>query len=396
MSNHINHNPNRRRAIALIGGGMVVASTGLAGCSSAYPESAVRAWRASTTSQDVDVRRFMLAHALLAPNPHNRQPWLADLRLKDEISLICDKDRLLPETDPFGRQILIGCGAFIEIAVIAAAERGYRVRVEPFPNGEPASQELPGGYVVARLILDSDASVQRDPLFAQIRRRHTNKNTYDNTRQLPAMLWPQFASSANSYGLLAGEVFDGVRMEQLRKLTRASFQTEMTTSRTWLESAHLLRIGPAEIEQHRDGISIMGTMPRLLNSIGMFDRFEVPTPGSTGYNRVMERWLPFETGSGYFWIASRGNGRRSQFDCGRAYVRAHLQATANGVDMHPLSQALQEFAEVRPQYDAMYPVLGLNPAQNTLQMFARVGYATVAAPPTPRRELAQMVKAGWV
>ena len=394
MSKNANHNPGRRRAIGLIGGGVVLASTGLAGCSTNYPELAVRPWYAP--ADEADMRRFMLAHALLAPNPHNRQPWLADLRRKDEITLVCDGDRLLPETDPFGRQILIGCGAFIELAVIAAAERGYRVRVEAFPEGEPASKDLPGGSIVARLVLSADSSMQRDPLFAQIRRRRTNKNTYDNTRQLPASLWSQFASIANAYGLVTGEVSDSARREQIRKLTRASFETEMTTSRTWLETAHLLRVGPAEIEQHRDGIGIMGNMPRLLNSIGMFDRFETPAPGSAGYQRVMERWLPFETGSGYFWIASNGNSRRSQFDCGRAYVRAHLQATANGVDMHPLSQALQEFAEVRPQYDALYPLLGLDPARNTIQMLTRVGYGIVVAQPTPRRDLAQMIKVSLV
>jgi hypothetical protein len=389
MSNDSNHNPNRRRAIGVIGGGVVLAAAGLAGCSSTYPEASVRPWTAP--AEQNDVRRFMLAHALLAPNPHNRQPWLADLRRNDEITLVCDKDRLLPETDPFGRQILIGCGAFIELAVIAAAERGYRVRVDAFPQGEPASKDLPGGSVVARLFLTSDASAKRDPLFAQIRLRRTNKNAYDNARQLPAALWPQFASSANAFGLLTGEVIDSTRMEQIRQLTRTSFATEMTTPRTWLESANLLRIGPAEIDRHRDGISIMGAMPRLMTSIGMFDRFEIPTPGSVGYGRVMERWMPFETGSGYFWIASKGNSRRSQFETGRAYVRAHLQATANGVEMHPLSQALQEFAEVRAQFDALYPLLKLDPAQTTIQMLARVGYATATAQPTPRRDLAEMV-----
>lgn len=388
------HNAGRRRAIGLIGGGAVLATTGMAGCSTTYPEASVRPWYAP--AEYADVRRFMLAHALLAPNPHNRQPWLADLRRKDEITLVCDKDRLLPETDPFGRQILIGCGAFIELAVIAAAERGYRVRVEPFPNGEPPPLELPGGSVVARLVLSADESIKKDPLFAQIRRRRTNKSTYDNARQLPASLWQGFASIANAYGFVSGEVSDGARMEQMRKLTRASFETEMTTTRTWLETAHLLRVGPAEIEKHRDGIGIMGVMPRLLNTVGMFDRFETPAPGSTGYKRVMERWTPFETGSGYFWIASNGNGRRSQFDCGRAYVRTHLLATANGVDMQPLSQALQEFAEVRAQYDAMYPLLGLDPAKNTIQMLTRVGYGTAVAQPTPRRDLAQMIETSSV
>jgi nitroreductase len=29
----------------------------------------------------------MLAHGLLAPNPHNRQPWPADLRRERQMSL---------------------------------------------------------------------------------------------------------------------------------------------------------------------------------------------------------------------------------------------------------------------------------------------------------------------
>jgi hypothetical protein len=390
MSIHLNHNPQRRRVIGLIGGGMVLASTGLAGCSNTYPETAVEPWYA--TAEHADVRRFMLSYALLAPNPHNRQPWLADLRRDGEITLVCDKARLLPETDPFGRQILIGCGAFIELAVIAAAERGVRVQVEAFPDGEPGSKELPGGYVVARLILMPDATLQRDPLFTQIRRRRTNKNVYDNTRQLPTSLWQEFKSSAATHGLETGEIIDAARKEQMQKLTRDSFITEMTTSRTWLETAHLLRVGPAEIKQHRDGIGIMGAMARVLNSVGMFDRFETPLPGSTGYKRVMERWLPFETGSGYLWIASRGNSRLSQVLSGRVYVRSHLQATAKGVEMHPLSQPLQEFAEVRPQNIAIYPLLGLNPADYTLQMLARVGYSLAPAQPTPRLDLEQMIK----
>ena len=385
------HRPDRRRAIALVGGGVVLTGFALPGCSSDYPAATLQAWQAPPL--DGDLRRFMLAHGLLAPNPHNRQPWLADLRRDGEITLVCDKDRLLPQTDPFGRQILIGCGAFIELAVIAAAQRGHRVRVEPFPEGEPGANELPGGHVVARLLLTPDPATPRDPLFEQIRRRHTHKGAYDNSRQVPAELWQQLGAISRERGLLAGEIFDAPRVDQVRRITRESFEAEVTTARTWLESAHLLRIGPTEIEQHRDGISIMAALPRFMSSIGVFDRFEVPVRGNSNFARVMERWLPHETGSGYHWIASRGNSRRSQLDSGRAYVRAHLLACAAGADMHPLSQALQEFAEVRPQYDALLRLLGFDAAQTTIQMLARVGYGATAAPPTPRRDLAQLVRA---
>ncbi|HEX6721246.1 MAG TPA: twin-arginine translocation pathway signal protein, partial [Burkholderiaceae bacterium] len=130
--------PARRRFIRLLGGGAVLASGAtLAGCGKGMPDAAVQPWFDRT--DPADLRRHMLAHALLAPNPHNRQPWLADLRRDGEITLVCDAERLLPETDPFGRQILIGCGAFIELALLAAAERGVAVQVQPFPDGEPAA-----------------------------------------------------------------------------------------------------------------------------------------------------------------------------------------------------------------------------------------------------------------
>ncbi len=67
---------SRRSFIRLVGGGVVLAATGtLAGCSGELPEAAVQPWRSA--DREADMRRFMLAHALLAPNPHNLQPWTA-------------------------------------------------------------------------------------------------------------------------------------------------------------------------------------------------------------------------------------------------------------------------------------------------------------------------------
>jgi hypothetical protein len=383
--------PQRRRFIRLVGGGAVLVALPLTGCSSAYPPTAVKAWQEGF--ETTDVRRWMLAHGLLAPNPHNRQPWIADLRTPGEIKLVCDAERLLPETDPFGRQILIGCGAFIELAVIAAAEKGHRVRVELFPDGEPSLRELPAGRTVARLLVQPDASLAKDALFVQIRNRHTHKGAFDSNRVVPPLVWQQLQTTATANNLLAGTVTQSSAMAEVRQITRDSFETEMLTPRTYLESAHLMRIGPGEVEANRDGISLMGPMVRVMSSVGLFDRFEVPKRGSSNYKQVMKRWAVYETGSGYFWIASRDNSRAAQLNSGRAYVRAHLQATAAGVDMHPLSQALQEFAEVRPQFDALHALLGFGGNTGTLQMLARVGYGIDKTSPSPRRELGQLIRA---
>ena len=81
----------------------------------------MRAWQ-GPASDEVDVRRWVLAYAILAPHSHNLQSWLVDLRQPGEIALYCDLTRLLPETDPFSRQIMMSQGTFLELLDIAARE----------------------------------------------------------------------------------------------------------------------------------------------------------------------------------------------------------------------------------------------------------------------------------
>jgi hypothetical protein len=390
-SNHAALRPARRAFIRLVGGGAVLAAgLGTAGCADVLPEVAVQPWRTATA--ETELRRFMLAHALLAPNPHNRQPWIADLREPDRVHLLCDGERLLPETDPFGRQILIGCGAFIELAVIAAAERGHAVTVTPFPQGGPDARSLPAGTVVATLVVGAAGSAPRDPLYPAIARRHTAKTAYQEGRALPAALLSEWVETARRYGLQAGTVTAPQPLSALRRITREAYEIECTTPATWLESARLMRIGPDAIAKHRDGISLSSPMVRLLHKAGLFDPMEVPKRGERSLQRVMDHWMPFETGSGFVWLVSVGNTRVQQLDAGRAYVRLHLLATAAGVDMHPLSQALQEFDAMRGPYAAVHGALGVDPARGTVQMLARVGYTKESAGPAPRRELTSLLR----
>jgi hypothetical protein len=59
--------------------------------------------------------------------------------------------------------------------------------------------------------------------------------------------------------------------------------------------------------------------------------------------------------------------------------------------MHPLSQALQEFIEMRAQRVAIHKTLGLDASGATLQMLSRVGFATDSRGPSPRRSLESML-----
>ena len=85
------------------------------------------------------------------------------------------------------------------------------------------------------------------------------------------------------------------------------------------------------------------------------------------------------------WRTER-NDRITQLQTGRAYVRAQLAATAQGLSMHPLSQALQEYPEQAPHYKAVHQLLGAAEHGHTVQMWTRLGHAP-AIGPAPRRGL---------
>ena len=385
---------DRRHILRIAGGGFIAAATltTLTACDSSLPAEAIAAWQPPADS--LDIRRWVLSHALLAPHAHNLQSWLVDLDTPDTIVLRMDMSRLLPETDPLSRQLVISQGTFIEVLDLAARQRGYRTEVLMFPEGEYSAQ-APDTRPTARIRLVRDAQVRPDPLFAQVFRRHTHKGVYE-TRTPDAAALQAVRDSVKGLPVTLGMVTRGqdAAMARHAQIAMDAWRTELVTPRTLLESYHVLRIGPKEIAQHRDGISLNSPMARALNALGLFDRTKASAPDSSEIKGQLERFnAAIASTPAYFWLSTERNDRITQLQTGRAYVRAQLAATAQGLSMHPLSQALQEYPEQKPLYQAVHQLIGAAERGQTVQMWTRLGHAP-AIGPAPRRGLeAHLVKA---
>ena len=393
----------RRAFMRLAGGGVVLAASagGLAGCSVfEVPASAVAAWQGP--APDAELRRWVLSYALLAPNPHNMQPWLADLATPGEILLRLDPQRLLPATDPYGRQILMGAGAFLELLVLAAAERGQRAEIHLFPDGEPG-QRL-DGRAFARVQLLPDAGAAPDPLFKQVLARRTDRRAYDLSRAIAPADVQRLRAAIDGLPLrlgLAGAAdtiaADRGRLDSIRAIAREAWRIELSTEAPMMESMRVLRVGSAEIDQHRDGITIDSPLLEALAKTGLFDRSTFPAPDSSATRGQIQDFDALTASTpAYLWLVSEGNQRSQQIAAGRAYARINLAATAAGLALHPNEQALQEFDAVAEPYRAIHALLDAPQPGHTVQMLARLGYlpaGTAPRPPAPRRGVARQLAA---
>lgn len=390
----------RRNFIRIAGGSTIAAATvttaGLTGCGTGMPPEAIEAWQGPgrDAAPDGDVRHWMLSYAILAPHSHNLQSWIVDLGTPNEILLSCDLSRLLPQTDPQSRQIMMSHGTFLELLDLAARERGLRAEVALFPQGVFGSDKL-DARPVARVRVTPDATVQKDPLFAQILRRRTNRSAYDITRAVPAEAWRAMGDAVRPHALRFGHV----SAEQANGLTAhrgiaaAAWRIELTTPRTIMESFEVLRVGAAEIAAHRDGLSLLDPMVVLLNRVGLFDRSKAPQPDDYATtSQIKDFGKKLASTPGFLWMVTEGNDRMTQVNAGRAYARVQLAATAHGVSMQPLQQALQEYAEQQGPFNEIYSLVGARRPGQTVQMWARVGYAPPVQP-APRRRLQDFIRA---
>lgn len=373
----------RRDFIRVLGGGTILAATGCAPAD--LPDPRV-AW-VNPGAGETEPRRKALAWAILAPNPHNMQPWIVDLSVADEITLYIDRTRLLPVTDPFNRQITIGCGAFLELLVMALGAQGYVATVTPFPDGEP--QPLLDDRPLFRARLSRGETVV-DPLFRHVLQRRTNRGAFRD-QAIPAAAVKAMSASAPAGSALLTVETAPARVQRLRDLVYQGAEIEAHTPLAHRESVERTFIGPRDVATHPWGISLDNPLMSGLHAVGILTKEKMATPGTQAYAEALKFLkTAADTSAGFVWLVTPDNSRGQQIDAGRAYVRLNLAAAGQGLAMHPWSQGLQEYATQKPVFDALHGELA--PAGGRIQMLARIGYPKAEVPPAPRRGLAAQLR----
>lgn len=356
---------SRRKSLALIGGGAILAAAVPYGgfLATRTPTKALEPWAKAGTYDDPRMRA--LSYALLAPNPHNRQPWQAGLIADDGLAIYRDKSRNLPVTDPFDRQLTIGMGCFLQLMEMAAAEEGIGVETELFPHGDD------GPVAQCRFV---PQAASPNPLFAQVMLRRSHKEAFEDRR----VTAPEAAPLRTHARLF----LDGENRDAIRRIAHDAWMAEVETPAAWKESIDLLRIGKAEINANPDGIDVSGSFVESLALLGLVTREAALDVNNPNARAPIEDTAQAILGApAYALIVTPGNTRFDQIEAGRNWLHLNLAATGAGLALRPVSQALQEYPEVRSYYDEIHARFA--PNGETVQMLGLVGYGT-RTPRTPR------------
>ncbi len=346
---------SRRKAIGVIGGGTILAATAGAAVflNTRTPTRALQPWEEAGVYNEP--RKYALSYAILAPNPHNRQPWLVDLSSSNSVTLYLDPERNLPHTDPFSRQLTIGLGCFLELMQIAASSIGYNVEIDLFPSGKD------GPVAIATF----SNGAQADPLFGHILNRRSCKEPFEST-SIPNEL----IASVTPFGQVIQEP---ALVKKLRQLTWDAWHLEMNTPRTLKESVDLMRLGKSEINANPDGINLGGGFMEALIAIGVLTRDAQMDTHSTSFKQGIRIYQKiFQATPAYVIQTTAGNSRLDHIQTGRQWLRLNLTTTALGLSLHPISQILQEYDEMT-DYRAQAHALLAKPG-HTIQMLGRIGY----------------------
>ena len=300
---------------------------------------------------------FLLRYAILAPSSYNAQPWNFNIS-GNEIDIFADRSGWLQVADADQRELYLSLGCCLENLLVAADHFGYNCSVTYFPGPKD---------LVARVVLQPGASPMLDPrLFSAIPTRLTNRNLYEDKAITDADLitLESFGSDKNVRTSL---VTDSATKKKFLDLVVRADQIQYSDANFKSELGHWLSqgsMGPSGIQAKIDQMEVV-----FLDNGPNQIRMDTELINSTPY-------LGF--------ISTQNNDSRSLVLAGQTFERFWLAATALGISLNPMSQAM-EVPETRKELNKLLLVEAGSTEQ--VQQTFRLGFAEQVTEHTPRRPL---------
>ena len=185
-----------------------------------------------------------IAEAIWSPSVHNTQPWLFSAD-GQRIRVYADISRLLAVADPYGREMMISCGAAVFTIRLALRSLGLLGTVSTLPD--PVVPELVADETWRPFAALTD---YERLLAAQVRRRRSHRGGFD-TEPLPRGLLMTLRQGAARDGASLRILADDGRRAMLATATQTA---ERTTRLDGAFVRELVRWSPAPGSACSDGV----------------------------------------------------------------------------------------------------------------------------------------------
>ena len=311
----------------------------------------------------VEDQEAMLRAAVAAPSMHNTQPWRFRFNGRT-VEVYRDRERELPAEDPSRRMLFVSLGAAIFNLRVAAAARGFGSQVRHLMH-----QRRPD--LVAVIELDTPPSGGLAELAPYITQRRTNREPFSDER-LPDQVRAELDLCARLEGAVLQWLDRPPRRWWLRMATTEAANADdedrgrTAERRRWVGG-----------DREDDGVPSSALGPR-----GAGGDPVVRDLAATEADEARPV-ADFERDPQFAVLATRYDGPIEWLRAGQALERVLLPATARGISVSMLNQAI-EHEGLRLQLNDP-----LGPWQRP-QAVIRFGYGP-SVPPTPRRSIADVV-----
>ncbi len=315
-----------------------------------------------------------IALGVNAPNPHNTQAWKFQLLSENEMLFFVDKSRLLTATDPTARQIHIGCGCFLECMQLGMQRAGYTTTLRYFVEGDYQPKDI-GIKPIAHITFSETNTPKVTAISDYIYQRKTSRLQYKGTIS-DETFKTLLEKTANTFANIT-LVNQNPKLAQILPVLYKGMEVETFTYRTHEESRKWFRQNDKRIEQTRDGINLAGGGTTGL--VKWFAERQLKTLDEQTWHDKKNNELFLKkhkekvlSSKGIVLFKTKTNTFLDWIQTGQDYFRFTLACTQKGFYLHPLSQVLQEFDEMKPLREAFEGLVKVK-APEKIQMALRIG-----------------------